>query len=65
MWGGGFYDVVSIDATWRRTVGWYMNNELERMWKESTYSADICLEGLRKTTKTSVRVAGAPAGNGI
>jgi hypothetical protein len=33
-----------------------MNDELERIWKEdvvakSRYSTDICLEGLKKTTK--------------
>jgi hypothetical protein len=28
---------------------YWMNNELEKMWKEAV--DDICLEGLRKTTK--------------
>jgi len=35
-----------------------VNNELERMWKEAGFAyldhyPEICLEGLRKTTKTS------------
>jgi hypothetical protein len=43
-----------------------VNNELERMWKEAVvaqlrYYPGICLEGLRKTTKTSVRIAGLRA----
>jgi hypothetical protein len=40
--------------------------ELERIWKEaimakSKYSPCISLEGLKKTTKTSTTIAGAPA----
>jgi hypothetical protein len=40
-----------------------MPDELKRIWKEvimdySRYYPGICLEGLRKTTKTSVRPAG-------
>jgi hypothetical protein len=40
-----------------------MNAELERIWNEaaigySRYHLDIHLKGLRKTTKTSVRIAG-------
>jgi hypothetical protein len=39
-----------------------MNNELERIWKGGSwrnlrYYPGICLEGLRKTTKTSVTIA--------
>jgi hypothetical protein len=38
----------------------------ERIWEEvmvaySRYYPGICLEGLRKTTKTSVRIAGVPS----
>jgi hypothetical protein len=37
-------------------VGWRVNNEVERIWKEMAmtcekYCPDICLEGLSKTTK--------------
>jgi hypothetical protein len=43
-----------------------MNNELERTWQEAVmaclrYYPDICLEGLRKSTKTSVRISRLPA----
>jgi hypothetical protein len=40
-----------------------MNNELKRIWKEAVVTAEvphypgICLEGLRKITKTTVRIA--------
>jgi hypothetical protein len=42
------------------------DDELETIWKEmlmasSWYFPRICLEGLRKTMKTSVRMAGVPA----
>lgn len=38
------------------------NDELERIWKDAVvaqlrYNAGICLEGLRKSMKTSLRVA--------
>jgi hypothetical protein len=45
-------------------IGLLVNNELERMWKEAAGTkfevvSDICLDGLRKTTKkTSVIIAG-------
>jgi len=40
-----------------RTSGQLVNNELERMWNETVFAysdhyPEICLEGLRKTTKT-------------
>jgi hypothetical protein len=43
-----------------------MTDELERIWREavmaySRYYPSICLEGLRETTKTSVRIPGVPA----
>jgi hypothetical protein len=39
-----------------------VNNELERIGKEVVVAnPDICLEGLRKTIKTSVRIAGLRA----
>jgi hypothetical protein len=43
-----------------------MNDELERIWKETImaclrYYLDIWLEGLGKTAKTSVTIAGVLA----
>jgi hypothetical protein len=40
-----------------------MNNKLERAWKKAgvtnfRYYLGVCLEALRKTTKTSIRVIG-------
>jgi hypothetical protein len=40
--------------------------KLEMMWKEAAvanlrYYLGVCLEGLRKITKPSVRIAGVPA----
>jgi hypothetical protein len=45
-----------------------MNDELERMWKEATvvnlrYYPGMWLVGLRKPTKTSVRIASLQAEN--
>jgi hypothetical protein len=42
-----------------------MIDELERVWKEAVlaqlrYCPGICLERLRKTTKTSLNIAGVP-----
>jgi hypothetical protein len=42
-----------------------MVDELERVWKEAVlaqlrYCPGICLEILRKTMKTSVRIVGVP-----
>jgi hypothetical protein len=51
-------------------IGRLVNNELERMWKEGlgiAYCANlkncpgIVLVGLRKTTKSSVRISGLVA----
>jgi hypothetical protein len=42
----------------RRVVRWLMKNEFERIWKEVIMAwSSICHEELRKTTKTSVRIA--------
>jgi hypothetical protein len=38
--------------------GWWMNNELERLWPDSCVLTCICLERLRET---SDRVVGVPA----
>jgi hypothetical protein len=58
-----FNDVNSLDyiASKDRRI-----NELIRMWKEAVlpnlrYYHGICLEGLRKTTEISVRIAGLRA----
>lgn len=50
---------------WRRIVIWFMNNNLETMWKESfspnlIHYIGITLEGLRKSRKTLFRIIGAP-----
>jgi hypothetical protein len=42
-----------------------MVDELERVWKETVlaqlrYCPGICLQRLRKTMKTSVRITGVP-----
>jgi hypothetical protein len=55
-WWGLFNDAFSIET----------DDELETIWKEmlmasSWYIPRICLEGLRKTMKTSVRMAVVPA----
>lgn len=42
----------------------WMNDEWEGTWKGAIvlrYYTGICLEGLRTTVKTSVRVAGVPS----
>jgi antibiotic biosynthesis monooxygenase (ABM) superfamily enzyme len=43
-----------------------MNDELERFWKEEVmvqlrFYPGICLEGLNKITKTSIRVVSVPS----
>jgi hypothetical protein len=43
-----------------------MNNELEKIWKEAVavhlkYFPEHFLDGLKKTTITSVKIAGVPA----
>jgi hypothetical protein len=43
-----------------------MHDEMWRIWKEAVVTSSghypgICLEGLRKTTKTSIRTAGVLA----
>jgi hypothetical protein len=42
-------------TTHYQMVDWYMNNELESMWKEATMAlleiySSVCLEELRKAT---------------
>jgi hypothetical protein len=42
-----------------------MNNELERIWKEAVVAyrkcdPGVCLDGLRKITKTSIRITDVP-----
>jgi hypothetical protein len=59
---GLFHDAVSISDYVMSNGRMMVNNELERIWKEaawvlSWYNPAICLLGLRKTTKISVRVA--------
>jgi hypothetical protein len=43
----------------------HMNDELEVIWKETVmaelkYYLRICLEGLKNTTETSIRIADVP-----
>jgi hypothetical protein len=58
-----FNDAVTTQTAEQQIVGWFMNDELERIWKEVTvtysrYHAGICLEVLRKTT---FKIVGGPA----
>jgi hypothetical protein len=54
-------DAVRRDTTERRVVGLFMNDEKERIWKETVVSKQrhypgIFLEGPNETTKHSRRV---------
>jgi hypothetical protein len=42
---------------------WIGNDWRKRSWSKLRYCVGICLRGLRKTMKATVRVAGFPAGN--
>jgi hypothetical protein len=57
-----FNDALSLSRTIKRQMKLCVYDELERMWKKGRslicYYPGICLEGLRKATKTSVRIAG-------
>jgi hypothetical protein len=55
-----FRDAFSLTQTiYHQMNGWYVNDELERMWKwfwpNLWYYLSICLEELRRSTKNLVR----------
>jgi hypothetical protein len=33
-----YFATLSVSEIWRRIVGWFMNDELERIWKEGAVS---------------------------
>jgi hypothetical protein len=60
----GYFKVLSVsEIIYRRMLGLLMNDELEKIGKEtvlsqSPYKPDVCLEGLMKQEKHSVSMSG-------
>jgi hypothetical protein len=54
-------------ASYSTVIGdyWIGNDWRKRSWPKLRYCVRICLQGLRKTTKATIRVAGFPAENRI
>jgi hypothetical protein len=61
----GFY-ITTLSAARtikRRVIRWLIDNELEKMWKETAarrYYTGICLEELRKTMRSLIQTSQSP-----